>query len=244
MLCSLAEKAGTLRLQLGLPDDRTLTETVDEAVTQLGLAKEVAGLTLIQKADACISTMMGSAPVQAVAMVMSVAPIAPIAPVAPIAPSVDVPAMAARREPVPVRDAELYCGRVRPENAAASAHAGCREVRCVDCPSVPCAYAYGINPCGECLCFPLICILLPIPCICTPICPIPFFLTFAGAVAPNGTGGRSGNQFMQYDDNGRVVGAWVIVDEEKKTLAMYDGTIACTTGLNEYPDCLCELLVD
>ena len=49
---------------------------------------------------------------------------------------------------------------------------------------------------------------------------------------------------MQYDDNGRVVGAWVIVDEEKKTLAMYDGTIACTTGLNEYPDCLCELLVD
>ena len=67
-MTSLAEKAGTLRLQLGLPDDRTLTETVDEAVTQLGLAKEVAGLPLIQKADACISTMMGSAPVQAVAI--------------------------------------------------------------------------------------------------------------------------------------------------------------------------------
>ena len=63
MLCSLAEKAGTLRLQLGLPDDRTLTETVDEAVTQLGLAKEVAGLPLIQKADACISAMMGSSTV-------------------------------------------------------------------------------------------------------------------------------------------------------------------------------------
>ena len=239
MLCSLAEKAGTLRLQLGLPDDRTLTETVDEAVTQLGLAKEVAGLTLIQKADACISTMMGSAPVQAVAMVMSVAPIAPIAPVAPIAPSVDVPAMAARREPVPLRDAELYCGRVRPENAAASAHAGCREVRCVDCPSVPCAYAYGINPCGECLCFPLICILLPIPCICTPICPIPFFFCCAGS----GTGGRSGNKFMQYDEYGGGSGAWVIVDEEKKTLAMY-GVKCCTQQLKDRPDCFCELLVD
>ena len=66
-MTSLVEKIGTLRSQLGLPDDRTLTETVDEAVTQLGLAKEVAGLPLIQKADACISTMMGSAPVQAVA---------------------------------------------------------------------------------------------------------------------------------------------------------------------------------
>ena len=234
-MCSLAEKAGTLRLQLGLPDDRTLTETVDEAVTQLGLAKEVAGLPLIQKADACISTMMGSAPVQAVAMVMSVAPIAPIAPVAPIAPSVDVPAMAARREPVPVRDAELYCGRVRPENAAASAHAGCREVRCVDCPSVPCAYAYGINPCGECLCFPLICILLPIPFICTPICPIPFICIHSLE--------RSGNKWILRDDNRNVNAAWVIVDEEKKTLATY-GVKCCTQQLKDRPDCFCELLVD
>ena len=232
MLCSLAEKAGTLRLQLGLPDDRTLTETVDEAVTQLGLAKEVAGLPLIQKADACISTMMGSAPVQAVAMVMSVAPIAPIAPVAPIAPSVDVPAMAARREPVPVRDAELYCGRVRPENAAASAHAGCREVRCVDCPSVPCAYAYGINPCGECLCFPLICILLPIPCIC------PVSLILIGFLTE-----RSGNKWILRGDEGTVEGAWVIVDEEKKTLATY-GVKCCTQQLKDRPDCFCELLVD
>ena len=62
-MASLAEKAGTLRLQLGLPDDRTLIETVDEAVTLLGLADEVAGLPLIQKADACISTMMGSSTV-------------------------------------------------------------------------------------------------------------------------------------------------------------------------------------
>ena len=161
-------------------------------------------------------------------MVMSVAPIAPIAPVAPIAPSVDVPAMAARREPVPVRDAELYCGRVRPENAAASAHAGCREVRCVDCPSVPCAYAYGINPCGECLCFPLICILLPIPFICTPICPIPFICIHSLE--------RSGNKWILRDE-GKVKGAWVIVDEEKKTLAMYNDDQCWTQQLKDYPDC-------
>ena len=71
-MASLAEKAGTLRLQLGLPDDRTLTETVDEAVTQLGLAKEVAGLPLLQKADACISTMMGLVPVAVAQQTMMV----------------------------------------------------------------------------------------------------------------------------------------------------------------------------
>ena len=62
-MTSLVEKIGTLRSQLGLADDRTLTETVDEAVTQLGLAKEVAGLPLMQKADACISAVMGSSTV-------------------------------------------------------------------------------------------------------------------------------------------------------------------------------------
>ena len=46
---------------------------------------------------------------------------------------------------------------------------------------------------------------------------------------------------MQTSDNRNVNGALVIVDEEKKTLAMY-GVECCTQQLKDKPDCFCELL--
>ena len=54
---TIAGKVATLRRQLGLPDGKTMFETVDEAVQQLGLGSEVAGLNLAAKVDACIQVL-------------------------------------------------------------------------------------------------------------------------------------------------------------------------------------------
>lgn len=53
---SLQEKVRMLRDQLGLREDRSLVETVDEAAGQLGVEKAEAR-TLMQTVDACLQTM-------------------------------------------------------------------------------------------------------------------------------------------------------------------------------------------
>ena len=70
---SLAQKVDTLREQLGLVDGRPLAASVDEAVFQLGLADQVKGFNLVQKADACL-TALGTPSASAAA-----APVAPSA---------------------------------------------------------------------------------------------------------------------------------------------------------------------
>jgi len=54
---SLAQKVDTIREQLGLVDGRPLAASVDEAVFQLGLADQVKGFNLVQKADACLTAL-------------------------------------------------------------------------------------------------------------------------------------------------------------------------------------------
>jgi len=54
---SLAQKVDTLREQLGLVDGLSLAASVDEAVFQLGLADQVKGFDLVQKADACLTAL-------------------------------------------------------------------------------------------------------------------------------------------------------------------------------------------
>ena len=54
---SLAQKVDTLREQLGLVDGRPLAASIDEAVFQLGLADQVKGFNLVQKADACLTAL-------------------------------------------------------------------------------------------------------------------------------------------------------------------------------------------
>ena len=47
------------------------------------------------------------------------------------------------------------------------------------------------------------------------------------------------NQWITRGKHGEKTGAWVIVDEEKKTLATY-GVKCCSQQLKDYPDCYCE----
>ena len=70
---SLAQKVDTLRVQLGLVDGLPFAESVNVAVFQLGLADQVKGFNLVQKADACL-TALGTPSASAAA-----APVAPSA---------------------------------------------------------------------------------------------------------------------------------------------------------------------
>ena len=77
---SLAQKVDTLREQLGLVDGLSLAESVNVAVFQLGLADKVKGFNLVQKADACLTTL-GTPSASAAA-----APVAPSQPAVAPAP--------------------------------------------------------------------------------------------------------------------------------------------------------------
>ena len=57
---SLAQKVDTIREQLGLVDGLSLAESVNVAVFQLGLADQVKGFNLVQKADACLTALLGT----------------------------------------------------------------------------------------------------------------------------------------------------------------------------------------
>ena len=59
-MASIKDKTAALRAQLGLPEGN-LKVIVDEAIEQLGLVDEVAGLSLADKVDLCLSTL-GVAP--------------------------------------------------------------------------------------------------------------------------------------------------------------------------------------
>ena len=83
---SLPQKVDTLREQLGLVDGRPLAASVDEAVFQLGLADQVKGFNLVQKADACL-TALGTPSASAAA-----APVAPSQPAVAPAPQQIAPA--------------------------------------------------------------------------------------------------------------------------------------------------------
>ena len=78
---SLAQKVDTLRVQLGLVDGLPFAESVNVAVFQLGLADQVKGFNLVQKADACL-TALGTPSASAAA--------APVAPSASAAAAPDV----------------------------------------------------------------------------------------------------------------------------------------------------------
>ena len=54
---SLTQKVDTLRVQLGLVDGQSIVESVNEAVFQFGLADQVKGFNLVQKADACLTAL-------------------------------------------------------------------------------------------------------------------------------------------------------------------------------------------
>jgi len=188
-------------------------------------------------------------PAVAVATAMPVANATPIQPVQPVAPfprgrggmwqsappaqggaSIDVPAAVRNKQLVLSNDAEAYCATLTPEQAHASKYAGCRVLTCREgclCPGVPCGVTYGCNPCGEFLCFPLTCVFLPIPMI------NPIFCCCSGE--------RFYNQWITRGKHGEKTGAWVIVDEENKTLANY-GVKCCSTQLNNKPMCYCEKL--
>jgi len=57
---SLTQKVDTLRVQLGLVDGQSLVESVNVAVFELGLADQVKGFNLVQKADACLTALLGT----------------------------------------------------------------------------------------------------------------------------------------------------------------------------------------
>ena len=79
---SLKDKVDTLRLQLGLGPEMPIVDVVDHAVSQLGLESEARGMTIIQKAETCLSQLGGSAasmlPVAFASEVPSVAVMQPV----------------------------------------------------------------------------------------------------------------------------------------------------------------------
>ena len=169
--------------------------------------------------------MMGGPPQ---AMVQGGLPQATVQPVA-ATPSVDVPTTVALGEIVLYRDAEAYSASLPRQRAAD--YGGCRRIKCPAggaCGWCSCcvAYSYAIGN-KDCLFFPLNCVLFPLPffhpisCICT--------------------GERQGNQWISRNDD--VTHAFVIVDAEKKTIALYskrsyEGSYEALEG-TEKPSCYC-----
>lgn len=140
-----------------------------------------------------------------------------------------VPDAVRRGELVSNTEAEAYCAALPHNKTRAADYTGCRTVTCLDCCScVPCCCVYGVNPCGDCLCFPAICLfgLIPIP---------------LGPLVSSCE--RSMNQWItrgSSEGGSKQNSAWVIVDEEKKTLAIYP-TGCCSEQLQPAPMCYCHL---
>ena len=165
--------------------------------------------------DQFVVQVPSSMPVANTSAVMPVAPVAPMPP-----PSVDVPATVALGEIVLDRDAEAYSASLPRQRA--TDYGGCRRIKCPAggaCGWCSCcvAYSYAIgNDCNErdCLCFPLICVLFPLP----------FFNPFPFICAGEMGGcDFQGNQWITRagEEAEYKEAAWVIVDAEKKTIAYY-----------------------
>ena len=152
--------------------------------------------------------MMGGPPQ---AMVQGGLPQATVQPVA-ATPSVNVPATVALGEIVLYRDAEAYSASLPRQRAAD--YGGCRRIKCPsggDCGWCSCcvAYSYAIHN-KDYLCFPLTCVLFPLP----------FFNPMICIYEPSDT--RQGNQWINGSEDDPTSGpVFVIVDAEKKTIACY-----------------------
>ena len=139
---------------------------------------------------------------------------------------VDVPARVALGEIVLSRDAEAYCASLPRQRA--NDYGGCRRIKCPAggaCGWCSCcvAYSYAIGN-DDCLCFPLTCVLFPLPF----FNPMPFVCSCE----------RQGNQWITRGEHHDKTGAWVIVDAEKKTIAAY-GVKCCSEELEDKPACYC-----
>ena len=171
--------------------------------------------------DQFVAQVPSSMPVANTSAVMPVAPVAPMPP-----PSVDVPATVALGEIVLDRDAEAYSASLPRQRA--TDYGGCRRIKCPAggaCGWCSCcvAYSYAIGN-DDCLCFPLTCVLFPLPF----FNPMPFVCSCE----------RQGNQWITRGEHHDKTGAWVIVDAEKKTIAAY-GVKCCSEELEDKPACYC-----
>jgi len=80
-MATLAQQADLLRTQLGLKDRSTIKETIDAAVSELGLAHQVQGMNLVAQASACMEALGVSNEQPAVPMAVVIAdPVLPEAP--------------------------------------------------------------------------------------------------------------------------------------------------------------------
>ena len=158
--------------------------------------------------DHCAYAMMGGPPQ---AMVQGGLPQATVQPVA-ATPSVNVPAIL-------YRDAKAYSASLPRQRAAD--YGGCRRIKfpasgALGFLSCCVAYSYVIG-CKDCLWTPLTCVLFPLP----------FFIILSpfSVCSPclHCAGERQGNQWFDRE-YGEKMGAWVIVDAEKKTIAFYGRT--------------------
>jgi hypothetical protein len=145
----------------------------------------------------------------------------PAVPAVPHTVSDTVPSIVRNHWGVPQLNlAEAYCASLPSEKAAARNYTGCKYLRKPKTGSIfGCVYA--VNPCGDCLWFPFVW------CLCLPI-PFPFVCSCE----------RMQNQWITRGKHGEKTGAWVIVDEERKTLASYS-VVCCSQQLKAEPDCYC-----
>lgn len=99
-----------------------------------------------------------------------------------------------------------------------SNHTGCYVVKCGSSSGIPCACTYNYY-CGACLCLPqLVFGIIPWPFICS--------------------GEREGNVYVMRGRRFERMGAVMVIDEERGTLANYR-TKCCSTELHEKPCCHC-----
>ena len=147
-------------------------------------------------------------------------------------PLVNVPATVALGEIVLSRDAEAYCASL--PRQPATDYGGCRRIKCPaegDCGWCSCcvAYTYAMPMNEDWLCFPVLCVLFPLPFVYSVPCP------FCVSVSE-----RQQNQWILRKSHETAGGekdcAWVIVDAEKKTIACYDVKYE---KLRDKPMCYC-----
>ena len=100
---TLAENAELLRVQLGFAEGLTVAEIVSRASDELGLSHELKGLTLIQKCEACLSTL-GASPVPTAML-----PVAAAIPITAVATGVPT-ALEMQRESMPLPPSGKWAG--------------------------------------------------------------------------------------------------------------------------------------
>jgi len=123
---------------------------------------------------------------------------------------------------IPAPDAQIYSKELTDEQAAAARFAGCKIVRCNG--GCPCGLAYAFNPYGEQLCF---CFLIPCGA----------FYTCTGTERIDNTWIlRHKMQSQGIVPAGALRGAWMIVDEERRTMVKYQAAMGRLTS----PEFFCE----